>query len=70
MACAPAPSCWLEENDKKGNSDYLRSICADYAKGHRTLTQLAQIPSDDSWEPEKVPAFGRACEKLGIHLRK
>jgi hypothetical protein len=60
-ACGSAPSCWMEEKA----SGYLRSICASYAKDGATLKQIAGYVE----EPEKVPAFAKACKKLGISLK-
>jgi hypothetical protein len=59
-ACAPAPSCWIKEGPA-----YLRSVCLGYAKDHQTLQQIAQYLE----EPEKIAAFGKACEKLQVHLK-
>jgi len=59
LACAPAPSCWM-----KSGPVYLRSVCLNYAKDHQTLKQIAMYME----EPEKIAAFGKACEKLQIHL--
>lgn len=61
MACAPAPSCWLEEGPS-----YLRSICRGYAKDNRTLPQIASFVD----EPEKVPELAKACKKLGVTLKE
>jgi hypothetical protein len=58
-ACAPAPSCWIKEGPA-----YLRSVCLSYAKDHQTLKQIAMYLE----EPEKIAAFGKACEKLHVHL--
>jgi hypothetical protein len=60
LACAPAPSCWL-----KSEPAYLRSVCQSYRKSHQTLKQIAIYVE----EPEKVGAFGKACKKLGVHLK-
>jgi hypothetical protein len=60
IACSPAPSCWMEESPA-----YLRSVCQGYAKDGQTLKQIAKFVD----EPHKVPAFAKACKKLGIHLR-
>ena len=61
LACGPVPSCWMESG-----SAYLKSICSGYAKNHTTLKEIATHMD----EPEKVPAFGNACEKLHVHLAK
>jgi hypothetical protein len=47
------------------DAEYLRSVCQGYAKDHQTLKQIATYVE----EPEKVPAFGRACKRFGIKLR-
>lgn len=60
LACGPAPSCWMQSNPA-----YLRSICQGYEKDHRTLKQIAQFVE----EPDKVAAFGKACEQLNVHLK-
>jgi hypothetical protein len=59
MACAPAPSCWM-----KSDRAYLRSVCEGY-RG-RTLKQIAQYVE----EPEKVPAFAKACRQFNINLKE
>ena len=48
----------------KSGPVYLRSVCLNYAKDHQTLKQIAMYME----EPEKIAAFGKACEKLQIHL--
>jgi hypothetical protein len=63
LACAPAPSCWLEP--WSGRDAYVLSVCRGYAKDHQTLKQIAQNLD----EPEKIGAFAKACERLHIHLR-
>ena len=60
MACAPTPSCWIEEGPA-----YLRDVCADYAKDHKTLAQIA--PYLDA--PEQIGAFAKACAKVHVHLK-
>jgi hypothetical protein len=60
LACAPAPSFWL-----KSEPAYLRSVCQSYRNSHQTLKQIAMYVE----EPEKVGAFGKACKKLGVHLK-
>jgi hypothetical protein len=60
LACGPAPSCWMQSS-----AEYLRSVCQGYAKDHQTLKQIATYVE----EPEKVPAFGRACKRFRINLR-
>ena len=60
LACAPAPSCWM-----KSEPAYLRSVCLSYAKDHQTLKQIAMYVE----EPEKIAAFGKACERLHVHLK-
>jgi hypothetical protein len=60
LACAPAPSCWM-----KSEPAYLRSVCLSYAKDHQTLKQIAMYVE----EPEKIAAFGKACERLQVHLK-
>jgi hypothetical protein len=59
-ACNPAPSCWLDSG-----REYLRSVCLGYAKDHQTLKQIAKYLD----EPEKIAAFGRACQRLNIRLK-
>ena len=59
LACGPVPSCWMESGPA-----YLKSVCSGYAKNHTTLKEIAKHMQ----EPEKVPAFGKACAKLNVHL--
>jgi hypothetical protein len=56
LACSPAPTCWMGES-----KDYLRSICK----------QHVQRPLDPGSmdEPEQVPAFVRACKKVGFTIK-
>ena len=60
LACSPAPSCWM-----KSGPEYLRSVCVSYAKDRQTLKQIAQYVE----EPEKIAAFGKACNRLHVHLK-
>lgn len=59
LACAPAPSCWIDEGP-----EYLRSVCQGYADDHLTLSQIATYLD----EPEKIEDFGLACAKVGVKL--
>jgi hypothetical protein len=59
-ACAPAPSCWIESGPA-----YLRDVCHGYAKDHKTLAEIATYVE----EPEGIAAFGKACEKVHVHLK-
>jgi hypothetical protein len=57
LACAPAPTCWITSDP-----DYLRTMC------RQSLPKLPEAAAN--WEePEQVPAFIRACKKLGITHR-
>jgi hypothetical protein len=59
IACAPAPSCWM-----RSGSSYLRSVCHGYAgQGLKDITASLD-------EPEKAPAFIKACARLGVRLGK
>jgi hypothetical protein len=60
MACAPAPSCWIDSGPA-----YLRDVCRGYAKDHKTLAEIATYVE----EPEGIAAFGKACEKVHVHLK-
>jgi hypothetical protein len=53
MACGPAPSCYMTES-----KDYLKTVCR----------QDARQPLDPKNydDPESVPAYIKACKKLGI----
>ena len=61
LACAPAPSCWLEEGPA-----YVRSICRGYEKDHRTVADIRGFVD----EPEQVPAFIAACKKQGVTFKE
>lgn len=60
LACAPAPSCWMQ-----GDPAYLKSICRGFAKRGQTLKQIATFVD----EPDQIAAFGQACKKLKIRLQ-
>jgi hypothetical protein len=53
LACAPAPSCYMTES-----KEYLKTVCR----------QDARKPLDPQIydEPDSVPAYIKACKKLGI----
>lgn len=59
-ACSPAPSCWM-----KSSPEYLKSVCADYAKQHLTLEQIKGYLD----EPDQISSFGKACLKVGVKLQ-
>ena len=44
----------------RSSPEYLPSVCQGYAKDHQTLEQIAMYVE----EPDKVPAFGKACKKF------
>jgi hypothetical protein len=60
LACAPAPSCWIEAGPA-----YLKTICRGYAKDHRTVAEIATYLD----EPEKTQDFVKACSKLGVTFK-
>ncbi|MGY3482266.1 hypothetical protein ACVW1C_000149 [Bradyrhizobium sp. USDA 4011] len=60
LACAPAPSCWISEGPA-----YLRDICRNYAKAHRTVADIKGFLD----EPEKIGDFVAACKKQGVAFK-
>lgn len=62
IACAPAPSCWIEEGER--DPDYLRTICQRYVNRHATLPGIASQLDN----PAEVWELDRACQKLGIFI--
>jgi hypothetical protein len=56
LACAPAPSCYMTES-----KDYLKTVCQQDAKRVIEPTKY-----DD---PDSVPAYIKACKKLGFTIK-
>jgi hypothetical protein len=56
QACAPAPSCYMTES-----KDYLKTVCLQDAKRVIEPTMY-----DD---PDSIPAYIKACKKLGFTVK-
>lgn len=59
LACSPAPSCWIESGP-----EYLRAVCAGYAKDGRTVQEIASYLDD----PKEIMTFVEACAKLHVYF--
>ena len=57
MACAPAPTCWMNSG-----REYLKSVCVTSARDPGSLKFVEQ--------PEQIGNFVRACAKLGIKVKE
>jgi hypothetical protein len=55
-ACAPAPTCWLEEGPS-----YYKDICRNAARSSDVLKWVE--------EPDKIGDFIKACAKQGIRVK-
>jgi len=60
LACAPAPSCWMD------HEDYLRR---QEARNGTTVYDLKKLAVEENSEPDDGVKFARACEKYHIHLK-
>jgi hypothetical protein len=56
LACAPVPSCYMTES-----KDYLKTVCRQDAKRVIEPTMY-----DD---PDSIPAYIKACKKLGFTVK-
>jgi hypothetical protein len=56
LACAPAPTCWMQES-----REYLKSVCANYS--------VSGLRAENLDEPEQMDKFIRTCGKLGIKIK-
>jgi hypothetical protein len=56
FACAPAPSCYMTES-----KDYLKTVCRQDAK--------RAIEPTTYEDPDSVPAYIKACKKLGFTIK-
>jgi hypothetical protein len=56
LACAPAPTCWMESS-----RDYLKSVCINSGRNPDTLKYVE--------EPEQIANFIKACAKLRIKIK-
>jgi hypothetical protein len=64
-ACKPAPSCWSDSGP-----EYVRGICKDYAKEHKSIAQITDDLKDEpGYADGDSLAFVKKCERLHVYLK-